>query len=190
MILIAILASVGVAFAMAAEMSPVMEETVASPAPTEQAVPAGDGLGARFPDFVAGLQDCLDHLTLREAADLTQRGVKLGNDNESYAIMYPEIKQPHDFIVSVTSVNGDYSCSGQGPTSMPTDQIEAELGALSQVVAGYNMAQLNFPAPTTAFADCENDVGILFTDSAGTLVFAGFAGQNATTYCTAFGVKE
>ncbi|MEM1301953.1 MAG: hypothetical protein AAGH17_05160, partial [Pseudomonadota bacterium] len=118
MILIAILASVGVAIAMAAEMAPALEEPVAAPAPTAQVMPTVDGLGTRYPDFVAGLQDCLDHLTQREAADLTQRGAKLGNDAESYAIMYPEVKQPHDFIVSVTSVNGDYSCSGQGPTSM------------------------------------------------------------------------
>ena len=176
------------------------ESEIAAPAPAavppvavEENAPEGAAwatLSAEYPNFVAGLQDCLDHLILGEAAQLDQRGEKMGNDPISFAIFYPEMKQPFDFITSISSSGGVYSCSGQGPTSIPTDQMEAQAGALAALYASRGLRELNFPAPARAFADCDNDIGVVMNDAAGFQVFAGFAGQNATTYCTSFGVKE
>ena len=193
MILIAVFASLGVALMMAADMAPPPAAPAVAPAPVASApVSGGDwsGLATRYPEFTAGLQDCLDHLTLQDAADLTQRGQALGTP-PSFAIFYPELKQPHDFVVAVSSTpTGDYTCSGQGPVSVASADLEAELPGIAALAASYNMVELAFPAPNRAFADCEGLTSVLLNDTGGTTVFAGFVGANAQTYCTAFGVKE
>ncbi|MEM6728903.1 MAG: hypothetical protein AAF618_10415, partial [Pseudomonadota bacterium] len=150
--------------------------------PTMPGADPAEGLRASYPEFSAGLNDCLLHITGSDAP-LGQEGQVLGG-GESYAIFYPVQKSDFDFVVSIATLNGARSCSGQGPRSLPTAELDAELPALAATLAPFSMSELNFPAPTRAFADCAGQTAMLFSDSGGTIVFAGFLGDTAQTYCS------
>ncbi|MEM9855700.1 MAG: hypothetical protein AAF841_14825, partial [Pseudomonadota bacterium] len=158
------------------------------PAPAPLAREENDGLADRYPEFVAGLGDCLAYLATG-AVDPGEAGQIMGG-GASFTAFYPVMKQPFDFVVAFSETGEERSCSGQGPVSVPSEQVAEELPAVAAFFAGYTMVELNFPAPNRAFADCARDIGMLLTDSGGLTVFAGFSGQNATTYCTSFGAKE
>ncbi|MEM1234324.1 MAG: hypothetical protein AAGH70_09375, partial [Pseudomonadota bacterium] len=133
-------------------------------------------------------RDCLFYLT-RDAAELRPGGAVVGQ-GASFTIFYPVMKQPFDFVVSITETASGKACSGQGPLSVPYADIVAGIDVLAAVFAEFGMAELAFPGTQKAFADCERAVAMLLTEADGLTVFAGFTGTNAVSYCTSFGRKE
>lgn len=141
-----------------------------------------------YPEFAAGFRDCLFFLTGAEA-ELGAGGQIVG-EGASYAIFYPVMKQPFDFVLSISQTGSEKACSGQGPRAVPFADIASGIDELAAVFTEFGLVELAFPGEQMAFADCDGAAAMLLTQADGLTVFAGFTGTNAVTYCTSFGRKE
>ncbi|MEM6277291.1 MAG: hypothetical protein AAF714_10100 [Pseudomonadota bacterium] len=165
----------------------VPSEPASEPEVIVEDAPEPDG-SAAYPEFAAGLSDCLMFLT-DAGAELGVEGEVVG-EGASYAIFYPVMKQPFDFVVSISETATEKACSGQGPLSVPYAEVTANTAELAAFFADYGMVELAFPGEQRAYADCDAAAAVLLTQGDGLTIFAGFTGTNAATYCMSFGRKE
>ncbi len=151
-------------------------------------------LAEAHPEYAAGLVDCLSFLEAGHDVEIGQAGQVLG-EGFAYSIFYPQVTQPIDFVVAVSSSGGVLNCSGQGALALPsevsTQGADGDWVHVEALLAAAGMVELAFPAPLPlrAYGNCDAGRAMLFSDNAGLLIFAGFTGANADQYCTTFGPK-
>ncbi|MEL6607655.1 MAG: hypothetical protein AAFO93_01970 [Pseudomonadota bacterium] len=144
------------------------------------------GLAAAYPEFSAGLVDCLSFNREGHDAPIGEDGT-INGDGFAYTIFYPELTQPFPFMVAVSSSGGILNCSGQGAASLPIDDpLWPEVETLMEAAG---MIEMDFPPPVRVYADCEAGRAVMFSDAGGTYLFAAMTGPNPASYCANFGPK-